>query len=160
MDENKKQFSKVLASCSTEQLKSLAAPVMERHKVEILRAPAKTLVMIRMRETVANSDFYLGETIAAEAMVSVDGHKGFALMMGDDMEKALAAAVIDAVWNGNLAEKAEIAPKLQLAHQSMVQKEHEETARYAKTQVNFHVMEESYDNEAPQKTAQKGGGAQ
>ena len=160
MDENKKEFSKILASCSTEQLKSLAAPVMERHRVDILRTPAKTLVMIRMRETVADSDFYLGETIAAEAMVAVDGHKGFALLMGDALEKALSPAVIDAVWHGNLPEKTEIAPVLDRAREAMVQKRREEAARYARTQVHFHVMDETYDRETPQPAARKGGGSQ
>ena len=55
---------------------------MEQHQVAVIRKPAKTLVMVRMRETVAKAEFYLGELLAAEAMVELEGTRGFSLLMG------------------------------------------------------------------------------
>lgn len=55
--------------------------------------------MIRMREPVKNSLFYLGEAIITEAVVSLGDTVGTAVTMGDDFEKTLHMAIIDAAEN-------------------------------------------------------------
>ena len=83
-----RRFSKIIEKCPAERVKELARPIVEQHQVAVIRKPAKTLVMVRMRETVAKAEFYLGELLAAEAMVELEGTKGFSLLMGDDLDKA------------------------------------------------------------------------
>ena len=74
-----RRFSIIIEKCPAERVKELARPIVEQHQVAVIRKPAKTLVMVRMRETVAKAEFYLGELLAAEAMVDMEGTKGFSL---------------------------------------------------------------------------------
>lgn len=62
----------------------------------------------KMREPVQNSLFYLGEVIISEASVSIDGTVGRAAAMGDDFEKTLNMAVIDAACNKGIFEDEKI----------------------------------------------------
>ena len=86
----------MIEKCPADKVKILAQPVVEQYGVNVIRKPAKTLVMVRMRETVAKAEFYLGELLASEALVELEGVKGFSLLMGDDLDKAFSAAVLDA----------------------------------------------------------------
>ena len=99
-----RRFSKIIEKCPAERVKELARPIVEQHQVTVIRKPAKTLVMVRMRETVAKAEFYLGELLAAEAMVELEGAKGFSLLMGDDLDKAFSAAVLDALRRSQLPQ--------------------------------------------------------
>lgn len=83
----RKRLSRILGKSETKVLKKLAEPIMENRNIKVVRKPAKTMVMIRMKETVAKTDFYLGELLACETLVEVDGIKGFALLAGDDLDK-------------------------------------------------------------------------
>lgn len=96
MEMNRKRLSRILAKSSVQDLKNLGEPIMKEMQVTIIKKPAKTMVMIRMKETIAKADYYIGEMLASEAMVEIAGVKGFALLAGDDMDKVLYAAVIDA----------------------------------------------------------------
>lgn len=93
---NKRRLSKILAKASPQQVQELAEEIKAQHEITVVKAPEKSLVMIKMRDPVKESLFYLGEVIVSEAIVDLDGAKGTAVLMGDDYEKALDMAVIDA----------------------------------------------------------------
>ena len=122
-------YSKVLCQSSGQWVVDLIRPVMDKYPVRVLRKPAKTLVMIKMRETVAKAQFYLGEMLACEAMVELEGKKGFALMMGDDTQKAMAAAVLQA---------------LEQRQQELEREQQREIARHARSKVQFETLDVSY----------------
>jgi phosphonate C-P lyase system protein PhnG len=44
-----------------------------------------------------NTDFYLGEILVTKAGVEYKGLKGYAMVMGDEPEKALLAASVEAI---------------------------------------------------------------
>lgn len=73
------RLSKILGKCSKETIVSLAEPIMQRYPVTVIRKPSKTLVMVRMQETVAKAEFYLGEMLACEALVELEGKKDLRL---------------------------------------------------------------------------------
>lgn len=55
------------------------------------------LVMLPMRDTVQETDFHLGDVLVAEAHVRLaDGTEGYGLIVGRDLERAMAMAVLDA----------------------------------------------------------------
>ena len=58
----------------SENIQKLYCPV-------IVKEPEKTLAMIKVREPVKQSLFYIGEVIVCEAMVEIDGEKGAAVAM-------------------------------------------------------------------------------
>lgn len=108
----------------------------------IIKEPHKTLTMIKMREPVKQSLFYIGEVIVTEAMVELDGVKGAAVLMGDDAEKTLHMAIIDAAMNKGVFRETEKLLALEQEQQDFVMREN---ALHLKTMVNF----ESMDQEAP-----------
>ena len=55
------------------------------------------LVMLPMRDTVQGTDFHLGEVLVAEAHIRAeDGTEGYGMVIGRDLTRAMAMAVVDA----------------------------------------------------------------
>ena len=73
--------------------------------------------MARVRETVDGEVFNLGEVLATSCEVLLDGEPGWGMVMGDDSERALCAAVVDAASRGpgGMPEDLEDELRLQLA---------------------------------------------
>lgn len=141
---DKKTFSKILGKSPADFVRALAKPVTEAYPVRVIRPPMKTMVMIRMQETVAKTNFYLGEMLACEAMVEVAGQKGFALIAGDDMDKVLAAAVLDAICKTDLPETKAIRSALEKQRQVLLEAEQQEIRQHASSQVQFNTLDVSY----------------
>lgn len=138
------RLSKILGNCTKETIESLAQPILQRYTVNVIRKPAKTLVMVRMRETVAKAVFYLGELLACEALVELDGKKGFALMAGDDTQKVFCAAVLDAVCKTELPEKEAVIQALEAEEKAIAAKKEQEIKKHAASRVQFHTLDVSY----------------
>lgn len=115
-----------------------ASQIREENKVVIIKKPDKSLAMVKMREPVKESLFYIGEVIVTDAVVSVNGTNGMAVALGDDFEKTLAMAVIDAAFNcGVFTHEAELY-KLERKQLEHLEKEN---AMFMKTMVNFNSMD-------------------
>ena len=84
---NRREMTAVLAGASSEEVKAAAAGIRDKYEIQILKQPQKTLVMVKVRESVKKSLFYLGEVLAPECMVTVNGAKGASVMAGDAFEK-------------------------------------------------------------------------
>lgn len=139
---NKKTLFRIMAKADSAVIARLAGDIMRQHEVTVIKEPNKTLTMIKMREPVRSSLFYIGEVIVTEAIVELDGQKGMAVTMGDDFEKTLNMAVIDAAVNkGIFTEEGTLA---ELEHEQTEQ-EQKENALHLKTMVSFNSM----DSEVP-----------
>ena len=95
----KKELFRIMAAADGSMLRELAQPLAEKYGVSVVKAPAKTLAMIKLREPVKNSLFYLGEALVCDTVVELGGTKGTAVVMGDDFDKVSSMAVIDAAFN-------------------------------------------------------------
>ena len=135
------RLSKILGNCPKETIEALAGPVMETRSVSVIR---KTLVMVRMQETVAKADFFLGELLACEALVEVEGQKGFALMAGDDTQKVLCAAVLDAVCKSRLPERKAIEDALLAEEEKIAESRRQEIRKHASSRVQFNTLDVEY----------------
>ena len=138
------RLSKILGNCPKETIEALAGPVMETRSVSVIRKPTKTLVMVRMQETVAKADFFLGELRACEALVEVEGQKGFALMAGDDTQKVLCAAVLDAVCKSRLPERKAIEDALLAEEEKIAESRRQEIRKHASSRVQFNTLDVEY----------------
>lgn len=136
-----KRLSRIVGKCQAKSLAGLVQPLMQEYQVKILRKPAKTMVMIRMKETVAKADFYLGELLACEAMVEVNGQKGFALQAGDDLDKVLYAAVLDAVLKSEIPSRDGLISKLLELEKEIQEKEQKEIRMHQATRVKFETLD-------------------
>lgn len=134
----KKRLTKILARAENRQVEEFAREIKERYSPVIVKAPEKSLVMIKMREPVKESLFYLGEVIVCEAIVDLDGAKGVAVIMGDDGEKALNMAIIDAACNKGVFTRYDV---LEALEKEQLQKAEKENAMFMKTMVNFRSMD-------------------
>lgn len=134
----KKRLSKILARANKEQVRKIAEELKSKYSPVVVKAPEKSLVMVRMREPVQESLFYLGEVIVCEAIVDIDGIKGMAVLMGDDFDKVLDMAVIDAVCNKGEFQQWDVLNKLE---EEQKLREEKENAMFMKTMVNFNTMD-------------------
>ena len=138
----KKEMSAILARASKEELDEIAARIEAECKVEILKEPQKTLVMVKARESIRRSLFYLGEVLETECIVVVNGTKGYSVVAGDNEEQCLAAAIIDAAVNADLDQVYGISEKLQQLKTQQEKKRARLNAEILKSKVNFNVMGE------------------
>ena len=139
---DKKRLTKILAKADRSVIASLSADIQKTHRPIIVKEPCKTLTMIKMREPVKQSLFYIGEVIVCEAAVEIDGVQGVAVLMGDDTEKTLGMSIIDAAINKGVFGGMDTLLELEKEQNDLVMREN---AMHLKTMVNF----ESMDQEAP-----------
>lgn len=139
----KKRLSRILARADKEDVKVLADEIKAGYAPVIIKKPEKSLVMIRMREPVQESLFNLGEVIVCEAIVDLEGVKGMAVLMGDDYDKVLDMAVIDAACNKGIFKRYDRLEALEAQQQLQLEKEN---AMFMRTMVNF----QSLDSEVAQ----------
>ena len=139
---DKKRLSRILAGADRQEVAAMSAEIQKTHRPVIIKEPGKTLTMIKMREPVKQSLFYIGEVIVCEAVVEIDSTKGIAVVLGDDTEKTLNMAIIDAAVNKGVFTGMDILFALEKEQNDRVMREN---AMHLKTMVSF----ESMDQEAP-----------
>ena len=139
----KKRLFRILSRAERSDVIRLGRELQQQYSVTIVKKPEKSLTMIRMREPVKKSLFYLGEAIITEAVVTLEGTVGTAVTMGDDFEKTLYMAVIDAAENRGAFAHNDLLLEWEQAQQRRIA---QENAMFQKTKVDFHSM----DSEAAQ----------
>jgi alpha-D-ribose 1-methylphosphonate 5-triphosphate synthase subunit PhnG len=139
---DKKRLSRILAKSESTVVAELSGKLKKCHSIVIVKEPNKTLTMIKMREPVKESLFYIGEVMVCEAIVELDGTKGIAVAMGDDFEKILNMAIIDAACNKGVFSDEGLLMELEKVQ---LEREQKENGMHLKTMVSFHSM----DQEAP-----------
>lgn len=134
----KKRLFRILSKADRKDVIHLGEKLQQQYSLTIVKKPEKSLVMIKMREPVKNSLFYLGETIITEAVVQLEDTVGTAVTMGDDFEKTLHMAIIDAAENKGVFVHEDL---LLEREQAQRQKMEQENALFQKTKVDFHSMD-------------------
>jgi alpha-D-ribose 1-methylphosphonate 5-triphosphate synthase subunit PhnG len=138
---DKKEMFRIMAKSHRDRIIELAGEIEKSHEVVVVKKPAKTLVMLKMFEPVAKSEFFLGEMLACEAMVSIDNRQGMAITQNDDFEKVLSMAIIDAAYNAQLEECGWLNGRLEELKEQVAEDERKEFGRNMKSKVQFRVME-------------------
>ena len=139
---DKRRLTKVLVRADRSDVAALSADIQKTCRPVIIKEPGKTLTMIKLRDPVKQGMFYIGEVIVCEAAVEIDGVQGISVLMGDDAEKSLDMAIIDAAVNKGVFDDFE---KLAELEEKQNKREMQEYAMTLNTMVNF----ESMDQEAP-----------
>jgi len=139
---DKRRLTKVLVRADKSEVAALAALIKKTYRPVIVKGPGKTLTMIKLRDPVKQGVFYIGEVIVCEATVEIDGVQGISVLMGDDIEKTLDMAIIDAAANKGVFNDF---VKLAELEENQNKREMQEYVMTLKTMVNF----DSMDQEAP-----------
>ena len=119
----KKRLFQILSRAQRNDVIRLGERIQQQYPVTIVKKPEKSLTMIRMREPVKNSLFYLGEAIITEAVVSLGDTVGTAVTMGDDFEKTLHMAIIDAAENKGVFTQEDLLLEWEQAQQRKIAQE-------------------------------------
>jgi alpha-D-ribose 1-methylphosphonate 5-triphosphate synthase subunit PhnG len=135
-------LSRICAFADAAQLGALAVKAAEGRKAALLKGPEKTMVLLQVREPVRQSRFYLGELLAAQCVVELDGVRGAAVLMGDDLDKARDAAVLDAAHSGGFPGFARVEGELLRLEEARRAELAKEAAEIRKTEVSFRSLED------------------
>ncbi|TBL70523.1 phosphonate C-P lyase system protein PhnG [Paenibacillus thalictri] len=138
------QITRILIEGDRQLLKRLCALVEETAEPVVVKAPEKSLVMSKARDSVSGQPFYLGEILVTECTVALGETHGFGLLIGEDAQSAYELAVVDAAFHAGLPVTANWTSLLEQEEQRIAKRRAEEQERIMKTRVHFDTMEESY----------------
>lgn len=134
----KKRLFKIMNRAERDLIINYAEEIRSRYAVTVIKNPEKSLAMIKMREPVKQGLFYIGEVIITDAVVSIGNAKGRAAAIGDDYDKTLSMAIIDAACNCGCFTHEEELYALEKEQQKQIEKEN---TLFMKTKVDFHSMD-------------------
>ncbi|HWL55219.1 MAG TPA: phosphonate C-P lyase system protein PhnG [Paracoccus sp. (in: a-proteobacteria)] len=100
------QNLQVLARAPAERLKPLAESLLPHLGAPEVLQSRTGLVLLPMRDTVEDTDFHLGEVLVSEAHLRHGGHQGYGMIVGRDLERAMAMAVIDLALDAGIEAQA------------------------------------------------------
>lgn len=103
--------AELLAAATPEELADMAERLIADGLADlvVVKPPKTGLVVMQVREPVADERFYLGEVLVTECTVDLGGVLGWAMRAGDDRVAVLAAAVLDAVATAGHPAAAQVA---------------------------------------------------
>ncbi len=117
-----------------------ALQVLEGHEVRIIKPPESVLVMMQTKDAFG-VPFCMGEVLVTSAEVAYGEWKGYGLIMGDEPEKAVLMAAIEAVFQGRDRRLRNRLKRWIAAQQRKVKaQEDKEAALLAATRVDFEIM--------------------
>jgi len=139
MDHAETDHSEVVAEASPEAVREIAEAILARTEVKILKPPAPGMVMVRHADPLEHTLFLLGETYVTECGVEVDGRLGYGASIGSEDERALCAALVDAVVGAGHPAAPVIVPLLEAERERIKERYDRESVAVASTRVSFDV---------------------
>jgi len=116
------------------------AHLLSAAEIQVKKEPETGLLMMSARDAFA-TDFYLGEILVTTAAADYQGSPGFAMLLGEEPERALLAAGVEAVL-GSSHENLKHRLSRFLARQAAVLARRDEKERrlLAASRVSFETM--------------------
>ena len=131
----------LLAEAEAGELRELAdACLADGADVRVLVAPEVGCVSTQVREPVAGERFLIGDILACRAEVELDGHRGWAMRLGDDRAAVLAAAVLDAEAEAGRPMAAAVDTLCHAVARRLADRHDREWAELAPTIVEFEEL--------------------
>jgi len=131
-----------MANCPAEAAYELGARVAAEHPgtVKLLTGPRLGLVMLAVRESVAESTFYAGELLVTEVTLELAGGYGFGMVVGNDPHRALASALVDAALGVDGDLSAQLRRELDDLAAGIAEQQRQAFRAVAATKVEFTVF--------------------
>lgn len=105
----------------------------------VVAGPRAATMLVELVESVQYQPFHVGEVVVSEAEVTVDGCTGHGLVVGHDVQRALAAAVCDAAGEAGVLTK-EIEALVRTTEQRVERELAARAERVAGTRVTMDVI--------------------
>jgi alpha-D-ribose 1-methylphosphonate 5-triphosphate synthase subunit PhnG len=133
--------AELLAFAAPAELVALADRITVASDVRVEAQPQVGMVVLEVREPVADERFHLTEVLVTEARVTVDGAPGWSMRTGDDRLAALAAAVCDGAVEAGHALADEVVELCAATAATRAAQAAAEQARVAATAVTFEELD-------------------
>ncbi len=135
-------WGRLLAAIERDRVIATAERLAAQLEVELAAPPESGLVLLTLRDGVAGTPFHLGEMPAARVAVRVraaDGRlgEGGAVVQGEDLERAWATALLDAVLAHGLPGAAAVAALLAEGAERVAATDRRRALLLARTKVDF-----------------------
>ncbi len=98
------------------------------------------LLPIKAIDGAKGVEFCLGDVLATECRVLVNGREGYMLVLGDDKEKAYYGAIIDGYFDSS-DDKQWLMDELRRMEEKWKRKVAEEMAKVYETKVEFEIID-------------------
>ena len=92
----KERLLAAVAAAGVDQVSAMLDGLWPLGEFRVQRPPRAGLVMVTVRDPFG-TPFHLGEVLVSEAEVAFDGHSGYGVICGDEPERALLLAAVEAV---------------------------------------------------------------
>jgi phosphonate C-P lyase system protein PhnG len=93
--ELKARLLAAIAAAEADEVAAMLDRLWSLGEFRVQRAPRAGLVMVTVRDPF-DTPFHLGEVLVSEAEVVFDGHSGYGASCGDEPERALLLAAVEA----------------------------------------------------------------
>ncbi len=114
--------------------------LMPANEIDIVKTPETGLLMMAVNDSF-DVEFYLGEILVTEAEVRYNGKKGYSMVMGDEPDRAIAAAVVDVVLGSDNEKLKVLVNKVLASCMKRVNKNEKQQGKLtATTKVSFETM--------------------
>ncbi len=109
-------------------------------EISIVRGPRTGLVMMAAQDSF-EEEFYLGEVFVTEVEVEYAGCRGYGMVIGDDAERAMARASVEAVLaSSNVPLRERLNRFLNMEARKQETRRKRESSLIARTRVDFETM--------------------
>lgn len=133
--------AELLAHATPAELVALADRITAASDVRVEAQPQVGMVVLEVREPVAEERFHLTEVLVTEARVTVDGAPGWSMRTGDDRLAALAAAVCDGAVEAGHPLAGDVVALCTTTAAARAAGQAAEQARVAATAVTFEELD-------------------
>jgi alpha-D-ribose 1-methylphosphonate 5-triphosphate synthase subunit PhnG len=114
--------------------------ILSRENIVVRRGPETGFLMMTARDASEN-DFHMGEVLVTEAEVDYCGRRGYAIVMGNEPEKAMVRAAVEVILaGGDMALVGRIERILSVEAKKQTAASRRASDLLASTKVNFETM--------------------
>ncbi|HTZ39531.1 MAG TPA: phosphonate C-P lyase system protein PhnG [Syntrophales bacterium] len=108
--------------------------------ISVVRGPLTGLVMMSALDSF-EADFFLGEVLVTEVEMDYAGCRGYGMVIGDDAERAIARATVEAIAaSPNRILQERVNRFLQAEAKKLQARRKKEASLIARTRVDFETM--------------------
>lgn len=137
------EINSVIMKMDEKSIEELIA-LMPQDEINIIKKLEIGLLMMAAKDSF-DTDFYLGEILVTEAKVEYKGLKGYAMVMGDEPERALLAASVDAILQADTKDaredlKQKVMDLITMQARKIAEADEMERRLIVKTRVSFETM--------------------
>jgi phosphonate C-P lyase system protein PhnG len=114
--------------------------LLASEEIAVVRGPLKGLVTMSALDSF-EADFYLGDVLVTEVEVDYAGCRGYGMVIGDDAERAIARASVEAIGaSANRILQERVNRFLHAEAKKLEARKKKEASLIARTRVDFETM--------------------